>query len=87
MRETEADSTVAYADLQYIRNIFAGKVGIRRRFGRSKEIFSHPIVRAQLATAIKGGAVRCLSTDEPTNIDIFPKEVEGHASGETVHTD
>ena len=87
MRETEADSTVEYADLQYIRNIFAGKVGIREKFGRSKEIFSHPIVHARLANAIKGGAVPRLSTDEPTDIDIFPKQVEGHASGETGHTD
>ena len=63
------------------------KVGIREKFGRSKEIFSHPIVRARLANAVKGGAVPRLSTDEPTDIDIFPSEVEGQASGETVHTD
>ena len=75
-----------YADLQYKSNIFAEKVGIREKFGRSKEIFSHPIVRARLANAVKGGAVPRLSTDEPTDIDIFPKQVEGQASGETAQT-
>ena len=56
-------------------------------FGRNKEIFSHPIARARLANAIKGGAVPRLSTDAPTDIDIFPKQVEGQEPGETVHTD
>ena len=44
-------------------------------------------IRARLVYAIRGGAVPRLSTDEPTDIDIFSKEVEGQESGETVHTD
>ena len=51
------------------------------------ETITHPLVRTRLANAIKGGAVPRLSTDEPTDIDIFPSEVEGHASGETTQTD
>ena len=51
------------------------------------ETITHPITRARLANAIKGGAVPRLSTDEPTDIDIFPPEVEGQEPGETVHTD
>ena len=51
------------------------------------EAITHPIVRGRLASAIKGGAVPRLSTDEPTDIDIFPPEVEGQEPGETVHTD
>ena len=62
-------------------------LGVEKPIEEVKEIFSHPIVRARLATAIKGGAVPRLSTDEPTDIDIFPKQVEGQEPGETVHTD
>ena len=51
------------------------------------ETITHPLVRTRLANAIKGGAVPRLSTDETTDIDIFPKQVEGHASGETAQTD
>ena len=51
------------------------------------EAITHPIVRTRLANAVKGGAVPRLSTDEPTDIDIFPKQVEGQASGETTQTD
>ena len=51
------------------------------------ETITHPLVRTRLANAIKGGAVPRLSTDEPTDIDIFPKQVEGHASGEATQTD
>ena len=62
-------------------------LGVEKPIEEVKEIFSHPIVRARLANAVKGGAVPRLSTDESTDIDIFPKQVEGQASGETVHTD
>ena len=62
-------------------------LGVEKPIEEVKEIFSHPIVRARLANAVKGGAVPRLSTDEPTDIDIFPEQVEGQASGETVHTD
>ena len=51
------------------------------------ETITHPLVRTRLANAIKGGAVPRLSTDEPTDIDIFPKQVEGQTSGETAQTD
>ena len=44
-------------------------------------------IRARLVYAIRGGAVPRLSTDEPTDIDIFPSKVEGQESGEAVHTD
>ena len=48
---------------------------------------THPIVRARLVYAIKGGAVPRLSTDEPTDIDIFPEQVEGQESGQETQTD
>ena len=51
------------------------------------ETITHPLVRTRLANAIKGGAVPRLSTDEPTDIDIFPKQVEGQTSGEATQTD
>ena len=35
-------------------------MGIREKFGRSKEIFSHPIVRARLANAVKEVADKIL---------------------------
>ena len=51
------------------------------------ETITHPLVRTRLANAIKGGAVPRLSTDELTDIDIFPKQVEEQASGEAAQTD
>ena len=62
-------------------------LGVEKPIEEVKEIYSHPITRALLATAIKGGAVPRLSTDESTDIDIFPPEVEGQEPGETLHTD
>ena len=50
-------------------------------------MITHPSVRARLANAIKGSAVPRLSTDEPTDVDTFPEQVEGHASGEAAQTD
>ena len=44
-------------------------------------------IRVRLVYALRGGAVPRLSTDEPTDIDIFPKEVEGQEPRETAHTD
>ena len=44
-------------------------------------------IRARLVYAIRGGAVPRLSTDDPTDINVFPKQVEGQESGETAHTD
>ena len=44
-------------------------------------------IRARFVYAIRGGAVPRLSTDDPTDIDIFPEQVGGQESGETVHTD
>ena len=66
---------------------FTISLGVEKPIEEVKEIYSHPIVRGRIANAVKGGAVPRLSTDEPTDIDIFPKQVAGHASGETVHTD
>ena len=51
------------------------------------ETITDPLVRSRLANAIKGGAVPRLSTDEPTDIDIFPEQVEGQASGQAAQTD
>ena len=34
----ETDSTTEYTDLQYIRNTYAGKVGIRAMSGGNKEV-------------------------------------------------
>ena len=44
-------------------------------------------IRARLVYALQGGGVPRLSTDQPTDIDIFPSKVEGQESGETAHTD
>ena len=44
-------------------------------------------IRAWFVYAIRGGAVPRLGTDEPTDIDIFPKEVEGQASVEAAQAD
>ena len=41
------------------------------------ETITDLLVRTRLANAIKGGAVPRLSTDEPTDINIFPKQVAG----------
>ena len=62
-------------------------LGLEKTIEKVKELVTHPIVRARLATAIKGGAVPRLSTDEPTDIDIFPSKVEGQTSRETAQTD
>ena len=47
------------------------------------ETITHPIVRARLVYAIRGGAVPRLTTDEPTDVDTFPEQVEGQESTET----
>ena len=62
-------------------------LGLEKTIEEVKELITHPISRAQLANAVKGGAVPRLSTDEPTDIDIFPPKVAGHAPGETAQTD
>ena len=51
------------------------------------EAITHPIVRARLVYAIRGGAVPRLSTDEPTDVDTFPEQVEGQASEQETQTD
>ena len=48
-----------------------------------EETITHPIVRARLAYAIRGGAVPRLSTDELTDVDTFLESVEGQESTET----
>ena len=50
------------------------------------EKITHLIVRARLVYAIRGGAVPRLSTDEPTDVDTFPKQVEGQESEEETQT-
>ena len=52
-----------------------------------EETITHPIVRTRLVYAIRGGAVPRLSTDEPTDVDTFPEQVEGQASGQEAQTD
>ena len=51
------------------------------------ETITYFIVRARLVYAIRGGAVPRLSTDEPTDVDTFPKQVEGQESAEETQTD
>ena len=62
-------------------------LGLGRTIVDVDENITHPETRTALYNAIRGGAVPRLDTDEPTDIDIFPEQVEGQASGETVHTD
>ena len=62
-------------------------LGLEIPIAQVDETITDPLVRARLANAIKGSAVPRLSTDEPTDIDIFPEQVEGHASGEAAQTD
>lgn len=58
-------------------------LGLEKTIEEVKELITHPISRTRLTNAVKGGAVPRLSTDKPTDIDIFPKQVEGQESGET----
>ena len=58
-------------------NYFVISLGLEKTIEEVKEMGLHQSVRGLLANAIKGGAVPRLSTDEPTDIDIFPKQVAG----------
>ena len=62
-------------------------LGLELPIEQVDETITDPLVRTRLANAIKGGAVPRLSTDEPTDVDTFPEQVEGHASGEAAQTD
>ena len=44
-------------------------------------------IHARLVHAIKGGAVPRLTTDEPTDVDTFPEQVEGQESEQETQTD
>ena len=68
-------------------NYFVISLGLEKPIEEVKEMGLDQTVYRRLANAIKGGAVPRLSTDELTDIDIFPKQVEGQASGETTQTD
>ena len=52
-----------------------------------EETITHPIVRARLVYAIKGGAVPRLTTDAPTDVDTFLEQVEGQELGQETQTD
>ena len=58
-------------------------LGLEIPIAEVEETITHPIVRARLVYAIRGGAVPRLSTDEPTDVDTFPEPVEGQESEET----
>ena len=61
-------------------------LGLEIPIAEVEETITHPIVRARLVYAIRGGAVPRLSTDEPTDIDTFPEQVEGPEFGEATQT-
>ena len=52
-----------------------------------EETITHSIVRARLVPAIIGGAVPRLSTDDPTDVDTFPKQDAGQEPEQATHTD
>ena len=58
-------------------------LGLEIPIEEAEETITHPVVRARLVYAIRGGAVPRLSTDEPTDVDTFPEQVEGQDSEET----
>ena len=62
-------------------------LGLEIPIEQVEETITHPIVRARLVYAIRGGAVPRLTTDAPTDIDIFPEQVEGQEPGEAAQTD
>ena len=58
-------------------------MGLEIPIAEVEETITHPIVRARLVYAIRGGAVPRLSTDEPTDVDTFLEPVEGQEPTET----
>ena len=61
-------------------------LGLQVPIEKVEATITHPIVRARLVYAIKGGAVPRLTTDAPTDIDIFPEQVEGQEPGQAAQT-
>ena len=58
-------------------------LGLEIPIAQVDETITDPLVRTRLANAIKGGAVPRLSTDEPTDVDTFPEQIEGQEPTET----
>ena len=58
-------------------------LGLQIPIEEVEETITHPVVRARLVYAIRGGAVPRLSTDAPTDVDTFPEQVEGQEPTET----
>ena len=52
-------------------------LGLQIPIAEVEEAITHPIVRARLVYAIRGGTVPRLDSDEPTDVDTFPEQVEG----------
>lgn len=62
-------------------------LGLQVPIEQVDETITHPIVRARLVYAIKGGAVPRLTTDAPTDVDTFPEQVEGQEPREAASED
>ena len=58
-------------------------LGLELPIAQVDETITDPLVRTRLANAIKGGAVPRLSTDEPTDVDTFPEQIEGQEPTDT----
>jgi len=58
-------------------------LGLQIPIEQVEETITHPIVRARLVYAIRGGAVPRLDTDAQTDVDTFPEPVEGQEPTET----
>ena len=62
-------------------------LGLEIPIAEVEETITHPVVRTRLVYVIRGGAVPRLDTDEPTDVDTFPEQVEGQESGQAAQPD
>lgn len=86
IKATEEGRLEEYLQVQKNNRDWQNKVmslGLEIPIAEVEKTITHPIIRARLVYAIRGGAVPRLSTDEPTDVDTFPEPVEGQESTET----
>ena len=78
-----------YLEVQKNNRYYENKVmsiGLGVPIEEVEEEITHSKVRNALFNKIRGGAVPRLDTDEKTDVDIFPREVEEQASGQKTQT-